>query len=664
MQATPPTWRSLVAQCGDRPPDLRAVLCGGEALAVDLGQALTRMGQAAWNLYGPTETTIWSTAARLDGDSASVPIGLPLAGERVHVLDERLEPTPLGVPGELYIAGTGLARGYHNHPALTAQRFLPDPHGPPGTRLYRTGDRGRRRPDGTLEHLGRTDRQLKLRGHRIEPAEIEHALTRHPHIQHAIVTTHQPTPTDQRLVAYITTPPGHPPPTTAQIHTHLGQLLPAHMVPNLIVPIDHIPTTANGKTDYHALPPPTHQRTADQQAGQAPRTSTEQAVAAAWQSLLGLARVGVEDDFFLLGGHSLLATQVIGELERSLGRGIPVRLLLAHPTLAEFAAAVDGLGAPPATDEPAHRRPPAPEPGRQTLLTGGTGMAGNFIAGELSRRGHRTRLLARPASARMAADLGDEVRLGDLNDAGSVAGAADGTAGIVHAACTFDDPEVDVASMRALVRAWGDGPFVYLSSVDVYGRPADGEPVTEDRPLAPATPYARGKARCEELLTLAATRQGRADFTILRLPYIWGPHPYCWWQLRATWAGPLLAALESGGPVELPDVPAAEWATFGHAWVDARDLAWVVAEALQRPAGGPVNLIGGHFTWAALFSAFAELNGGELRLRHRGPREDLYAAARRYDGRRAGRHFGFTPTRTWQQTLGELVALVRAAPAG
>ncbi|MDQ1026932.1 amino acid adenylation domain-containing protein [Streptomyces umbrinus] len=304
------------------------------------------------NEYGPTETCVGTTVhelADLVPDDDVVPIGKPLPGATVHVLDESLRQVLPGVPGELYAGGTGVARGYTGRPGLTAERFLPDPFGPPGARLYRTGDLVRQLPDGTLEFLGRTDDQVKIRGHRVEPGEVRAALAGHPGVRDAYVTAHE-----GELAAYVT--PAVPEDLTA----HLARLLPEHMVPATFTALPTLPLTANGKVDRTALPAPARAGRADDDHHVAPRTPTEKRVARIWRDALGVERVGVRDGFVGLGGHSLKLITVLAEARRA-GLPLTLRMLYEYGTLEELAAALDAL--------PPVRRAPeasAPAPVRDT----------------------------------------------------------------------------------------------------------------------------------------------------------------------------------------------------------------------------------------------------------------------------------------------------------
>ncbi|AYN38048.1 amino acid adenylation domain-containing protein [Streptomyces dangxiongensis] len=335
---------------------LRTVIFGGEALDVTrLADWYARHPDTAprlVNMYGITETTVHVTYAPLDRDAArggtASPIGTGIPDLRVHVLDDTLNPVPPGAVGELFVAGEGLARGYLNRPGLTAARFPADPFGRPGTRMYRTGDRARRRADGTLEYLGRADQQVKIRGYRIEPGEIEAALHTHPGVGAAAVGVYEDTAGTRRLVAHVVgTGTGDrtvPPPSAAELRAHLERLLPAHMVPAAYVPMAALPLTVNGKLDRRALPAPGPDGFAADAARTAPRTPAERLVAAAWTDVLDTGEVGADDDFFALGGDSILAVRVTSRLRAAFGTDVSPRLLFTHPTLSALAAALGDPG--------------------------------------------------------------------------------------------------------------------------------------------------------------------------------------------------------------------------------------------------------------------------------------------------------------------------------
>ncbi|MGH9894395.1 MAG: AMP-binding enzyme, partial [bacterium] len=271
---------------------------------------------------------------------SSIPLGRPIANTEVFVLDPHLQPVPIGVPGELYVGGDGLARGYHKRPELTAERFIPHPfRGDPGARLYRTGDLVRYLADGNLEFLGRIDQQVKLRGFRIEPGEIEAALTRHPAVREAVVVMEEETSGDKRLVAYFV-PRQESGPSISELRSILRAELPEYMVPAAIVPLGALPLMPSGKLDRKALPSPERVRPELENGFVAPRSPVEARLAEIWTSLLGIEPVGVYDDFFALGGHSLLATQVMSRLRTTFRLDLPLLTIFEAPTIAGLALAL------------------------------------------------------------------------------------------------------------------------------------------------------------------------------------------------------------------------------------------------------------------------------------------------------------------------------------
>ncbi|MFD7080198.1 amino acid adenylation domain-containing protein [Streptomyces sp. NPDC059918] len=342
LQATPAGWALLVA-AGWPGGNLRAV-CGGEALPHRLAAEIRARASELWHVYGPTETTVWSTAHRVDAGpqtGTGPSLGRPLLNTSAYVLDPRLSPVPIGAVGELYIGGAGVARGYAGRPALTAERFLPDPfvvgEDAAGARMYATGDLVRYRQSGHLEFLGRRDHQVKIRGHRIEPGEIEARLAEHPSVEHAAVKA-AGEGADQYLVAYVVTGDRDECPA-GDILRQLRGTLPAYMIPQRIVALDRLPLTAGGKVDRKALPSPAPLSSADAYA--APVTELEHGVAQVWADVLGVERVGLHDDFFALGGHSLRAAQLVALLRERLSVVAEVRLVFEAPTVREFASALD-----------------------------------------------------------------------------------------------------------------------------------------------------------------------------------------------------------------------------------------------------------------------------------------------------------------------------------
>ncbi|HEY0505280.1 MAG TPA: amino acid adenylation domain-containing protein [Lysobacter sp.] len=374
MQATPASWRLLLDAQWQGDAGFK-ILCGGEALPPDLAAQLLQRCGSLWNVYGPTETTVWSTCSRLT-NASDIHIGRPIDNTQVWILDPRGELCPLGVPGEIWIGGDGVTLGYLNRPELTGERFVADPFATaPGALLYRTGDRGRWRPDGVLEHQGRLDFQVKVRGYRIELGEIEALLAAHPQVARAVVVAREDRPGDVRLVAYVVSHDSSPCPQgevgrgfegasapssphggsrplpkpplqagegEAALASYLKASLPDYMIPQHILFLDAIPLLPNGKIDRKSLPVPDM---AVKLAGEriAPRNALERTIADAMAHVLGLAEVGVDDDFFSLGGHSLLAAQLTSRINKELGIALSLRALFDGPTVAKLARMVQGI---------------------------------------------------------------------------------------------------------------------------------------------------------------------------------------------------------------------------------------------------------------------------------------------------------------------------------
>ena len=353
MQATPATWRVLIDAGWKGGADF-SVLCGGEPLPPDLARTLIARSGALWNLYGPTETTVWSTCSKVEEPERGISIGTPIANTTVWVLDAQGQPCPLGVPGELCIGGDGVTLGYLGRDDLTADRFVADPYSDiPGAKLYRTGDRGRWRSDGTLEHLGRLDFQVKVRGYRIELGEIETALAACPGVAQAIVLVREDRPGDVRLVGYAVPQPGAKV-EEGQAIERLKGALPEYMVPQHVVVLDQVPLLPNGKIDRKSLPVPDLAARSDELVP--PRNDMERAIAGAMAQVLGLPQIGIHDNFFSLGGHSLLAAQLTSRLNRELGVALSLRALFDGPTVAKLAAIAaecGGASAPKAIERQA-----------------------------------------------------------------------------------------------------------------------------------------------------------------------------------------------------------------------------------------------------------------------------------------------------------------------
>jgi amino acid adenylation domain-containing protein len=345
MQATPQTWRLLVS-AGGVPAGLRLRLCGGESLPADLADQLMAPGVTLWNLYGPTETTVWSAAGVVTSAAGAADIGPPIEHTRVYVLDDRLMPVPVGVVGEVCLAGRGVARGYHDRPRLTARSFRPDPWSDePGARMYLTGDLGRWREGAGLELIGRNDHQVKIRGFRIECGEIEAVLRGHRDVRQAAVVS-ATRAGEPALVAYIVPRRGSAaaqPGTDLleELRPHLRAALPDYMIPALVVALPALPLTPNAKVDRAALPAPQWGTPASAAGHVEPRNPVEATLAKIWSDLLDTpAPVGVHDNLFALGGHSLTATRFVARVADTYGVSLPVHHVFASPTIAELAEVV------------------------------------------------------------------------------------------------------------------------------------------------------------------------------------------------------------------------------------------------------------------------------------------------------------------------------------
>lgn len=334
LQATPATWR-MILQFGWKGGRGVKVLCGGEALPRELAQELLARAGSLWNVYGPTETTIWSTLERVRNSERTVSLGRPIANTQVYVLDSNLEPVPVGIPGELYIGGTGLARGYRGQPQLTAERFLKNPFRP-GERLYRTGDQVKWLPDGRLDYVGRIDHQVKLRGFRIELGEIESVLANDPTVKQAVVVVREDVPGDKRLVAYVAPREGSVCDPSG-LRRALREMLPDYMVPAAILSLQEFPLTANGKVDRASLPAPSDEPAHEGAQSIEPRNRIELQLVAIWEQVLGITPIGVRDNFFALGGYSLLALRMFSAIEQTFGTRLPMALLFQAPTIEQLA---------------------------------------------------------------------------------------------------------------------------------------------------------------------------------------------------------------------------------------------------------------------------------------------------------------------------------------
>jgi amino acid adenylation domain-containing protein len=335
-QATPVRYRMLLDAGWKGKPTLQ-LLCGGEKMSRELADQLLTRCSTLWNVYGPTETTVWSSAARIQADGQPITVGQPIANTTFYILGKNMKPTPVGAPGELYIGGDGVARGYRKRRELTEERFVANPFGQ--GRIYKTGDRARYRADGSVELLGRDDDQVKVRGFRIELGEIEHALQSIPDVLRAAVVVHNEGD-DQNIVAYLVPVPGVPL-TPAELRGALLQTLPEYMIPAAFVMIEAMPTTPNGKLDRKALPAPglgVARKTRD---SVPPETPTQIPLARIWETLLKVQNVGIHESFFDLGGHSILAARLMAQIRSSFGVQMAFHNIFRAPTVSRLAALID-----------------------------------------------------------------------------------------------------------------------------------------------------------------------------------------------------------------------------------------------------------------------------------------------------------------------------------
>jgi len=338
VQATPTTWQMLVDAGWAGNTSLK-IVCGGEALPQPLCDELVTRGKSLWHMYGPTESTVWSSTLELERSESPPPLGGPIANTSFYVLDSNRQPVPIGVLGELYIGGEGVALGYHDRSELTAEKFLENPFGP--GRLYRTGDLVRWRADGTFEFSGRIDHQVKLRGYRIELGEVEAVLAGHTDVGGAVAAVREVGPGDRRLVAYVL--PGTDQPDVEELRRLLKTRLPPFMVPSSFVVLESFPVNANGKLDRAALPSPDGTAARLRRSYVPPETPVQQALAAIWGEVLSVDRIGIDDNFFDLGGHSLLAVKMLSRVQDALALEIRLSTLFEHSTIRELSEAVTAV---------------------------------------------------------------------------------------------------------------------------------------------------------------------------------------------------------------------------------------------------------------------------------------------------------------------------------
>ncbi|TBR56985.1 non-ribosomal peptide synthetase [Westiellopsis prolifica IICB1] len=360
MQATPATWRLLLAAGWERTPQLK-ILCGGEGLPKELAHQLLNKSNSVWNLYGPTEATVWSTVHQVEKSQSSesidslVLIGRPINNTQIHILDRNFQLLPIGVSGELFIGGDGLARGYLNLPELTEQKFISNPFSNKlSPHLYRTGDLARYLPDGNIELIGRIDSQVKIRGFRIELGEIEAILSQYPQVRETVVIAHEDQPSNKRLVAYVVAHQKSL--TSSELRRFLKKNLPEYMIPSTFVLLEALPLTPNGKVDRSSLPIPQTFRPQLEAAYVMPQTESERLIAAVWQETLKLERVGIHDNFFELGGHSLLTVQIYNKLQEIFGQKLSIIEMFKYPTIYSLAQHLTQQHSERASDQQSRNR--------------------------------------------------------------------------------------------------------------------------------------------------------------------------------------------------------------------------------------------------------------------------------------------------------------------
>ncbi|MEO6194959.1 MAG: condensation domain-containing protein, partial [Thermoanaerobaculia bacterium] len=555
-----PTAVAELVRIGKFPSWVRTINLGGEAVPPALVEALAAAAPGAriLDVYGPTEDTVYSAFSRLE-PGRPVLIGVPVTGTRVHLLDARGELVPAGVPGEMFLAGEGLSRGYLGRPGLTAERFVPDPFGrEPGARLYRTGDLARRLPDGTLDYLGRIDHQVKVRGFRVELGEIEAALVRHPRLREAVVAARDDGDRGQRLVAYVV--PADV--AAAELRGFLRDRLPEYMVPSAFVGLDALPLSATGKVDRRALPDPSGPGEAAS-AG-AFRTPVEEMLGGLAAEVLGVDRVGPDDDFFALGGHSLLATRLLARVSRLFGVDLPVSSVFLDPTVGalakRIAEASGGPAAPPV--RPAERSADGALP--------------------LSFAQRRLWLLDRLAPGSPAYHLPGAVRLSGPLDLAALEAALGGVVSRHEA-------------LRTVFRAQGDEPMqvpaearaVALPRVDLAALPAAAAGAEAGR-LARAVAVAPFDLARGPLWRAIAIRIAADEHLLaITLHHIVADG----WSMEILVAelAALYEASAAGRPSPLSALPVqyADWAVWQRDWLRGGRLAAEVDWWRERLAGSP-----------------------------------------------------------------------------
>ena len=581
LLSTVPSAAAELVRAGAIPPSVRTVCVAGEALPRALVDALhaTPTISRVCNAYGPSEDTVFSTVADVPAGDAVVTIGRPIAGGRAYVLDARLDPVPIGIAGDLYLGGEGLARGYLGRAGATAERFIPDPLGEAGARMYRTGDRARWTAEGEIVFLGRVDAQVKVRGFRVEPGEVEAALARHPSVAAAAVAARG----EGRLVAWIVPAAGEM--DAAELRTHLRAHLPDFMVPRTFVAIGRLPLTASGKIDRRALPEP--DAPASPEVFVAPRTETEATLARLWAEVLGLPSVGVDDDFFELGGHSLLAARVAARASAALGAELPLRALFEAPTVAALAARLRAADALPPLP-PIERAPEGAAPlsfAQEGLwaahrLEGG-GPAYHMPAAWRIRGDVDADALARAFAELVARHepLRTAIRGQGTGDRGQPAGAP---VQVVLSASPFDLPVDDLAA------AADPEAEARRIAADEAARPFDLE-----RGATPAGSSHGVRGSHGETMALRARllRLGDGDFVLSLVVHHVAADG---WSLGVLFRelGALYAAFARGEPSPLPPLPVryADFAAWQRAWLSGDAMDAQLAYWRERLAGAPPAL--------------------------------------------------------------------------